>query len=215
VSADALLLRQALVVLSAVLYWAGVAFNARRLRRRLGRNPNLRPRGLKEILLWLGWILIVIAWAGQPFLISAHRGLSVVGLFSPLMNLPALLCGLLLSAAGQAGTYWCYVSLGNCWRIGVNRKERTALVTHGPYRFVRHPIYAFQVLLLIGVACLIPTLLSLLMLATHLALVLLKSLDEERHMKNVHAAEYGDYLGRTGMFLPKLRGLRRLFAGVR
>jgi protein-S-isoprenylcysteine O-methyltransferase Ste14 len=79
---------------------------------------------------------------------------------------------------------------------------------------VRHPIYAFQVLLLIGVACLIPTLLSVLMVTAHFVLIIVKSLDEERHMKSVYPHEYGEYQSRTGMFVPTLRTAGRLFTEV-
>lgn len=211
-SADALLLRQGLVVLSALTYWSGVAMNARRLRRQLGRNPNIKPKGWKERLLWLGWVLVVFAWAGQPFLISVQRTSPALALPGNLVTPLGFGLGLLFIAAGQAGTYWCYSALGQSWRIWIDRSEQTAMVTNGPYRLMRHPIYSFQILLLVGMTCLIPTLLSVLIVTVHLILVVVKSRDEEIHMSTLHGEEYRGYLTRTGMFLPKLGTMRGPFS---
>ena len=65
--------------------------------------------------------------------------------------------GALIALSGHAGTLWCYTVLGDNWRIGINRKEKTALITNGPYKFVRHPIYLFQIMILIGMVFLLPT----------------------------------------------------------
>jgi len=34
--------------------------------------------------------------------------------------------------------------------MGIRKREKTILVRNGPYRFVRHPIYLFQTLMLLG-----------------------------------------------------------------
>ena len=65
---EMLLLRKALVFGAAFVYWAGVLVQAWRVRTRIGRSPNVRPRGTKERLLWLGWIAVILGWFGQPFL---------------------------------------------------------------------------------------------------------------------------------------------------
>src|SRR6266566_5129750 len=66
---DGLLLRQAVVFGSGVVYWVGVLVQARRVRRKIGRSPNLRPRSPKEKLLWAGWFLVIAVWLVQPFLV--------------------------------------------------------------------------------------------------------------------------------------------------
>ena len=107
--------------------------------------------------------------------------------------------------AGYAGTLWCYTVMGSAWRMGVNRSERTALVTRGPFQFVRHPIYLCQIVMLVGVAFLLPTLVSITILVIHTLFCLIKAADEEDHLRTVLGDEYRDYLSRTGRFFPKLR----------
>src|SRR4051812_35088249 len=102
-----LALNRASVFCSAVVYWSGVWVQARRVRKRIGRSPNVRPQGPKERLLWAGWALVVMAWLALPFL---------TGLIpSPVHPLGTAL-GIILLAIGYAGTLWCYVAMGNAWR---------------------------------------------------------------------------------------------------
>ncbi|MCL4789089.1 MAG: isoprenylcysteine carboxylmethyltransferase family protein, partial [Verrucomicrobia bacterium] len=91
------------------------------------------------------------------------------------------------------------------WRIGINRKERTALVERGPYRRIRHPIYAFQLIMLTGATLLLPTMASFAILALHFICALIKAVDEENYLKTVHGQTYVDYMARTGRLLPRLR----------
>ena len=201
---DELMLRRAIVFGSAVVYWAGVFIQIRRVRQRTGRSANPLPLGLKEQLLWLGWLLVVTGWLALPFLIDQPAKIGLAQLYPPLMQRPLLMIGAGLVATGYAMTLWCYAIMGETWRMGVDRNERTRLVTRGPYRVVRHPIYALQVLMLIGVALLLPAPLAGLILAVHYLCAELKARDEEAYLLTVHGDEYRGYLARTGRLLPRI-----------
>ncbi len=200
---ETLWLRKALVVGSALIYWIGVFIQIRQVRRHIGRSPNVRPRGLKEKLLWLGWLFVILGWFGQPFLVG-KTDCVLFRLISSLIHPVGLGLGFLLVAGGYLLTLWCYSAMGTAWRMGVSRRERTDLVRHGPYRYVRHPIYLFQVIMLLGVIFLLPTAFSVILLAVHLLCVLLKALDEEAYLLGVHGSEYQAYHSKTGRFLPRV-----------
>jgi len=112
--------------------------------------------------------------------------------------------GIGLVLAGYAGTLWCYAAMGDTWRIGVNRKEKTTLVSLGPYRFVRHPIYLFQIIMLVGALLLLPTPLSVFILLLHLGCALIKAADEEAYLLGVHGDHYRAYMEQTGGMVPRL-----------
>jgi protein-S-isoprenylcysteine O-methyltransferase Ste14 len=203
-TSDEFLLRRAVVLGSALVYWAGVYVQARRVRRHIGRAPNLKPRSTRERLLWAGWLLVVGLWFLLPWLAGSKA-------HSPLWRMPSwaltrsgLVLGLAFVAGGYAGTLWCYVSMGDAWRIGVDRQEKNLLVTAGPYGRVRHPIYAFQLLMLLGAAALLPTLLALLVLVVHVPCVLIKAADEEAYLLGLHGDVYRRYLAQTGRLIPRL-----------
>jgi len=201
---DTLLIRRGIVLTSVVVYWIGVWVQSRRIRRRIGRSPNLKPHGLKEQLLWLGWLLVVLAWIALPFLVREESHLSLAQLHGELLHPAGLMAGAALILAGYGGTLWCYASMGENWRIGVDRNEQSRLVTSGPYAAVRHPIYLFQMVMLAGAVLLLPSWLPLVILGVHLFCVWIKAADEEHYLLKTHGPDYQSYLQRTGRLLPPL-----------
>jgi protein-S-isoprenylcysteine O-methyltransferase Ste14 len=121
---------------------------------------------------------------GQPLLLQKLHG---AWLFTPLAILSHSaenVLGTLLVLAGLAGTLWSYAALGNAWRIWVDRRETPARVTSGPYRFVNHPVYLFQVIIVLGTACLLPTPFSFFLLLFLIVLAVIKAADEEAHFRS-------------------------------
>ena len=208
---DPLWLRKGLVIGSALIYWVGVFIQIHRVRKHIGRSPNVRPRGRKEKVLWFGWFLVVAGWLTQPLVIGKLNG-SLFSLIPFLMDPIGLLLGLLVMLGSYAGTLWCYAALGDAWRLGIRRREKNALVKNGPYRYVRHPIYLFQIAMLLGAILLLPTPFSFILLFVHLLCVVIKAVDEEAYLLRVHGSEYQAYLSGTGRLLPKISVfLRRHF----
>ena len=203
-SSDEFFWRRAIVSASGLIYWIGVWILARRVRKQIGRSPNLKPRGAKEKILWVGWMLVILVWVGQSFLVQTENAWPGITLFPALLNQALLVAGTVLVVGGYACTLWCYAAMGNTWRIGVNKSEKTTLVERGPYRAIRHPIYAFQLVMLAGAALLLPTTLSFAILVLHYICALIKAVDEENYLKTVHGQAYVDYMARTGRLLPKL-----------
>jgi protein-S-isoprenylcysteine O-methyltransferase Ste14 len=199
---ETLLLRKSLVIGSALVYWAGVFVQVRRVRKQIGRSPNIRPRGSKERLLWLGWLIVILGWFGQPFFVGGFHS-RFFSLMPALLHPLGLALGSVLVLGGYACTLGCYAALGDAWRIGIRKREKTALVNQGPYRLVRHPIYLFQTVMLAGVVLLVPTPFLVVLFGIHLACIFIKALDEEVYLAGVHGPAYLDYLSKTGRFLPR------------
>ncbi|MEO8426110.1 MAG: isoprenylcysteine carboxylmethyltransferase family protein [Verrucomicrobiota bacterium] len=202
---ELLTLNRTVVFLSALVYWSGVLVQARRVRRRIGRSPNVRPQGLKEKLLWAGWSFVVLAWLALPFLIGGATRLRGVAIIPSLVHPLGSALGVIIMVLGYAGTLWCYIAMGSAWRMGVIRTEETHLVTRGPYRLVRHPIYLFQIVMVAAIAILLPSALSSMILVIHLLCVLTKAADEESHLRTLPGQSYEAYCANTGRWFPKLR----------
>jgi len=197
-------LRCAVVAASGLIYWGGVWVQAKRVRRKIGRTPNIRPRGTRERLLWLGWTIVVIGWIAQPlFLNGKNPGGILFGLCPDLSHPASLWTGITIIVLGYLGTLWCYAAMGAAWRIGIDTEKTTSLVETGPYRRMRHPIYSFQMVMLIGALLLLPTITSLAILLLHFICASIKAGDEERHLTGVYGDEYRAYRGRSGKFFPR------------
>lgn len=60
--------------------------------------------------------------------------------------------GLALTSLGAAFAIWARSTLGGNWSATVTVKENHSFVHQGPYRLVRHPIYAGGLLAMLGTA---------------------------------------------------------------
>ncbi len=199
-----LFLRETIVLLSALIYWGGVIVNLYRVRRHVGKSPNLmKYKSLKEKLLFSGWFIVIAGWMVQPLIIESYSHMTFFSFINALYVPFGLVNGLVLALAGYAGTLWCYRTLGDSWRLGVDSKVKTVLVNQGIYRVVRHPIYLFQIIILIGMTWLLPTPFSLLILLIHFICISIMTRDEEAYLMKTHGPEYLEYFAGTGRFLPK------------
>lgn len=122
--------------------------------------------------------------------------------------------GLASSVAGLAALLWSQSSMGDSLRIGVDPAERTALVTKGPFRWVRNPIYTAMLVYVVGVALLAPNIVSLVALAVlALGLDLHVRLVEEPYLAATHGSAYASYAARVGRFVPGVGRLAPPSAG--
>ena len=197
-------LRRAVVLGSALIYWAGVFIQTRRIRRRTGRSANSKPRGIKERLLWVGWFAVIASWMALPIMAGLPADLAPFEILPVLVTRVGLVSGILLVLLGYVGTLWCYSIMGDAWRMGIDRSEKTQLVTQGPYRVTRHPIYGLQVMMLVGVALLLPTVVAFFILGLQYLCASIKARDEEAYLLTVHGEDYRTYSTRTGRLLPRL-----------
>src|SRR5580765_3944672 len=101
-STEELQLRRMAVCVSGLIYWGGVLIQARRIRKQIGRSPNLRPRGPRENALWFGWLTIILIWIGQPLLLPMMRRMPGLDLCDGLLNHVSLGSGLTLVLLGYA-----------------------------------------------------------------------------------------------------------------
>jgi protein-S-isoprenylcysteine O-methyltransferase Ste14 len=160
------------------------------MRSREGQHAVALVR-LYALLIWLPLLAYLInptwvAWARLPLPDVARW--SGAGL--ALLTLPL--------------AYWVFSSLGN--NVSPTQATRTGhqLVTRGPYRFVRHPLYTtgvfgFAALALMSamwwiVVAVVPALLFLMWRTPH----------EEARLVETFGEEYQAYARRTGRFVPKL-----------
>lgn len=191
--------------LSGLIYWLVVFIRAYLLKKRTGKSVNVAPGSLKEKILWLGWFFVIVLWIAVPFMAGLDN---VKHLFQPFWNwsgASSFWTGVTMILLGYAGTWWCYWALGKYWRLGVNWKEKGALITHGPYAFMRHPLYFFQIGMVLGIFVLLPNIYVLTLLIVQLLCVTSKIHDEEKYLSATHGDQYKNYTRKTGTLWPKFR----------
>jgi protein-S-isoprenylcysteine O-methyltransferase Ste14 len=112
--------------------------------------------------------------------------------------------GMVLFAIGLCTAITGRVNLGRNWRDVEDGQilPDQMLVTQGIYSYIRHPIYAGDMLLIIGLELALQSWLVILALAI-VAIVIHQSLAEEKMLVNFFP-QYSQYCARTKRFLPFL-----------
>lgn len=202
-----------LVLLTATIwaYWFSVGFMIVRLRRKTRKLVGLVPEQRVERYMWLVWVPLVAAWCALPYL-AQFRTEPPLGL-PEFARLPEYAM-LRWAAAGVALaclllTIRCWARMGTDWRMDVAVSKPTNLITDGLFRHIRHPIYAFSMLLMLCSAAILPTVPMAVIATIHIVLMNLKARNEERHLLRAHGEAYQRYLARTGRFFPRVAGPAR------
>jgi protein-S-isoprenylcysteine O-methyltransferase Ste14 len=104
------------------LYWLVAAFSMKRGRVRWSRELRIRAV--------IALIVILLVRLGA----FRGHGLNTDPLRAGL--------GLALFAVGLTFAIWARVNIGRNWGSPMTQKDEPELVTSGPYRLVRHPIYS-------------------------------------------------------------------------
>jgi protein-S-isoprenylcysteine O-methyltransferase Ste14 len=115
---------------------------------------------------------------------------------------PVYAIGLALCIAGVGLAIWSRYLLGRNWSAAVQLKDDHALVTAGPYRVVRHPIYSGFLLLFLGNALMVGDWRGLLAVAIVFASFWVKLRTEERWLAEHFGPRYLDYRDRTKALVP-------------
>jgi len=119
-------------------FWAITAVSAKR---------SLRRESSASRLYHLLFMAAVFALLFRQDLRIRQLGLHIV----PASSETAYI-GLVLTSLGAAFAIWARSTLGRNWSATVTIKENHSFVNHGPYRIVRHPIYAGGLLAMLGTA---------------------------------------------------------------
>jgi protein-S-isoprenylcysteine O-methyltransferase Ste14 len=198
--------------LALALYalYIGLAFGLRSLaqKRATGSSGFKGISGRPGSAEWVGGVLFVVA--------------VVLGLAAPILDLAGVLdpvdeldgeighaAGIGLFWGGLVTTLGAQFAMGEQWRIGVDREERTEMVTTGPFSVVRNPIFTAMVPTAIGLALLVPNVVAIVgAVALIVALEIQVRLVEEPYLLATHDRAYADYARRVGRFLPLVGRLR-------
>jgi protein-S-isoprenylcysteine O-methyltransferase Ste14 len=142
--------------------------------------------------LLLGQAIAAVLPPSVDLLVAEHRpvheALQVVGA-------ALMLCGIGLLAVAQ-------LHLGASWRIGIEAGAKPGLVTSGLYRYSRNPIYLGLLMMMVGYASLLPTVLSAVLLVGTYIGMRAQIAGEEAYLVRTYGEAFRDYARRVGRLLP-------------
>lgn len=99
--------------------------------------------------------------------------------------------------------YWLFSSIGSGISPTVATRKEHKLVTHGIYRWIRHPLYSVGTLLFLSFATMANSWFIAAMAVLAFILLAIRLPNEEAHLIEKFGDEYREYMKTTGAFLPK------------
>jgi protein-S-isoprenylcysteine O-methyltransferase Ste14 len=167
--------------------WAVLAIAFRTSERSRAASPS--GRGLRVVLAVAMLVALVL---GNGFALPLFGELGAA----------ANAAGAMLCVAGLAFATWARVVLGRNWGMPMTLHANPKLVTSGPYRYVRHPIYTGLTAMWIGTSLVYPF--AAVPCAATVAYCVASALREERDMAERFPAAYAEYKHRSKMLIPFL-----------
>jgi protein-S-isoprenylcysteine O-methyltransferase Ste14 len=173
-----------------------------------------------EIAIDIAWIVFWVYWLASAFDVKEGRGsrrriplngmtaLAVILLVrvfrdgSLAVHSPVLgAIGAVVFAGGLALAISSRVQLGRNWGMPMTQKAEPELVTSGPYRFVRHPIYSGLLAAVLGTA-LANNLIGLIVVAILGGYFYYCASIEEKNLTATFPTAYPAYRAGTKMLIP-------------
>ena len=162
---------------------------------------------------WVGWLVSAFTAKAsvrsrRPFPLAGLSAIAVVLLLRVFARnglavhaLALGIAGAVLFACGLALAIWARVCLGSNWGMPMTQRAEPELVTSGPSRFVRHPIYSGLLLAILGTA-LATSLVGLVAVVVLGAYFYLSGSVEESNLTTSFPTGYPEYQRRTKMLIP-------------
>ena len=169
------------------------------------RRPKGQATGeARKVLRGRAYLLIAIGYFGAWFLLWRPLPLR--------LSLPAravaLLLGALLYFPGLALCLWGRLTLGRMYGVssalGAQLYAGHQLVTHGPFAFVRHPMYVGILAAALGGLLIYRTWALVFAAVTFLGLVI-RARQEERVLAREFGEQWRAYAGRVPGWIPRLK----------
>lgn len=188
-------------VISAVLFFAGFSISVyfRRKADQSGEKITFEEENqtllrVRTVSALIGYLTILAYMIHPPFVAWAQ------------LDLPQWLrwLGATLMALMVPMFYWLFSSLGRNITKTVAVREEHQLVTNGPYRWVRHPLYSCGWLFFIGFSLLAANWLMALSLLVASIPLAMRTPVEEAKLIDRFGEQYQEYMQRTGRYFPKL-----------
>jgi protein-S-isoprenylcysteine O-methyltransferase Ste14 len=107
-----------------------------------------------------------------------------------------------ITLGGLIVLFWARTVLGGNWSANPEVKEKHELITRGPYRYVRHPIYSGLLLMVLGVIIIFDRALGLFIFVACFLSLWVKAHQEEKLLTKHFPQAYPEYKARVKALIP-------------
>lgn len=182
-----------ILLIVASLAWATLGLHWSTPEKTTSSGEYKFSRPLRVLILALTFVLLFWDRTGVGFL-----GMS----FLPPLWIVVLI-GFAMAVLGLGITSWARVHLGKNWSDKVVIQSDHQLISSGPYRYMRHPIYSGVLLAVAGTAVVVGKWRGVLAFLLLLTNYIIKARNEERLLGDRFGAAFQEHINRAGFLFPR------------
>ena len=173
--------------------------------KKAGIDPDVLKKSLSPIQKYMNKMNLVLTFY-IVILITCH-GLEVqlynfFSMFEPLNYLIFDHVGFATGLFGLGIALYAQIKMGSSWRVGIDEKNHSELITDGLYRFIRNPTYLGIFFLLIGIWVIWPTWSIAIFCMLFCFFFEVQVRCEEEYLFKIHGKLYQEYFEQTKRYIP-------------
>lgn len=170
-----------------------------------GIDPNVMSESASNLQQYM-YRLTVFLYIYAIAIVILHsinfQFVSMFSRFKPLEFLYFDILGFVIGLAGLSFCLYAQIKMGNSWRVGIDEKVKTELVTTGLYSIIRNPTYLGLFLLNFGIWVIWPTWSVFLFNLIFVLFLEVQVRCEEDYLYRIHGEKYIEYKKKTKRYIP-------------
>jgi len=170
-----------------------------------GIDPLVMKKSASNLQIFMGDFSYILTVYAAIIILAHSTNIQFGSLFSRYDIFSSVQFDLLGFTIGLIGLSLCLyaqIKMGTSWRVGIDEKVKTQLITTGLYEFTRNPTYLGLFLLNIGTWLIWPTWTIFLLNILFFLFLEIQVRCEEDFLFSLHGEQYIDYKKRTKRYLP-------------
>ncbi|NQV36597.1 MAG: isoprenylcysteine carboxylmethyltransferase family protein [Candidatus Marinimicrobia bacterium] len=192
----------AIIFLLYVVLWA---IKRRAQIQQSGIDPEVIYKDKKPSQMFFASMLRIMTLSIIIILVLHTYGISDIPGFYNLFKLSDSMAATIGISISFFGLFICYVAqktMGNAWRVGIDRDNITHLIESGIFSYSRNPTYLGLFLVCCGLFVLFPTMMILIWILVFLLLLEFQVRLEEEYMLENHRQAYFNYMKKVKRYIP-------------
>jgi protein-S-isoprenylcysteine O-methyltransferase Ste14 len=170
-----------------------------------GTDPDVMPSSTSALQRYMSQLAKVLTIYVIVMIVLHSIGLQLGTLFTRFSAIDSIafdISGFITGIVGLSLCFYSQTKMRDSWRVGVDEKAKTELITTGLYSYIRNPTYLGLFLLNIGVWLIWPTWTIFVFNLVFILFLDIQVRCEEDHLQKIHGMKYLQYKNRTKRYIP-------------
>jgi protein-S-isoprenylcysteine O-methyltransferase Ste14 len=173
--------------------------------RQTGVDPQVMAKSQSNVQIYFSVFTILMTAYGAVVILLLALNFQLGSLFTRVEDLsswPVDIAGFIIGLIGLSFCLYAQLKMGSSWRVGIDEKVKTSLVTTGLYAVIRNPTYLGLFLMNLGLWLIWPTWAIFLLNLFFIIFLEVQVRCEEDFLTSVHGEEYLAYKRHTKRYIP-------------